>query len=429
MNCVKHIRWLSLVVLSALACSGNLVFGQGEDTPVIRFNPSTLTIYRELSGTVEIQVAGMTALAGFDIEVFFNSQLIEAVNVFEGDFLRKNRGLTFTARSRIDNLNGVVALAVGRITPGGVDGQGALARIQFRSLQPGNGILNLINAKLVNVNAAEIHVERLSGSVEVPNQPTWDVNNDGFVNIFDVVLVGQHFGENPPTDERVDANRDGVVNILDLVFVGRHYGEFVQPAAPASDFAPASVEAILGFFPRLRRISDFGIKGKRPGLNPSPPRSPAPSLPRSLTLLPLPSDIKWHTVHRALMALQQAPEQPGREMALIALQTWLSNSQAKITVEKTQLLENYPNPFNPETWIPYRLATGTDVVITIYDARGALIRRFPLGYQEAGHYVDKGRAFRWDGRSDSGERVSSGRYFYELRAGDYIAVKPMVILK
>ena len=100
----------------------------------------------------------------------------------------------------------------------------------------------------------------------------------------------------------------------------------------------------------------------------------------------------------------------------------------KIPAE-TALLHNYPNPFNPETWIPYQLAHAADVTLTIYDTQGMLVRQLDLGYQQAGYYTNRTRAAYWDGRNRLGESVGSGVYFYHLQAGDYSAIDKMVILK
>jgi hypothetical protein len=96
---------------------------------------------------------------------------------------------------------------------------------------------------------------------------------------------------------------------------------------------------------------------------------------------------------------------------------------------RTVLLQNYPNPFNPETWMPYQLSSDTDVHITIYDINGAIVRRLDLGHQGAGFYRNRHRAAYWDGRSETGELMSSGLYFYYLRAGDFTATRRMVIVK
>ena len=97
--------------------------------------------------------------------------------------------------------------------------------------------------------------------------------------------------------------------------------------------------------------------------------------------------------------------------------------------EQTLLFANYPNPFNPETWIPYQLAADTHVEIHIYDARGSLVRSLKLGHQHAGIYTSRSRAAYWDGRNDVGERVASGIYFYQLKAENVSFLRKMVILK
>ena len=94
-----------------------------------------------------------------------------------------------------------------------------------------------------------------------------------------------------------------------------------------------------------------------------------------------------------------------------------------------QLLANYPNPFNPETWIPFQLAQDSTVTATIYDLTGEQIRVIELGHIPAGNYVESNRAIYWDGKTESGELVSSGTYFYQIEAGDYRAIRKMVILK
>ena len=96
---------------------------------------------------------------------------------------------------------------------------------------------------------------------------------------------------------------------------------------------------------------------------------------------------------------------------------------------KTELLSNYPNPFNPETWIPYGLANDTHVQISIYDISGALVRQLALGHRRAGHYTERSRAAYWDGRNGIGEHVASGVYFYTLTADDFTATRKMLVGK
>ena len=98
-------------------------------------------------------------------------------------------------------------------------------------------------------------------------------------------------------------------------------------------------------------------------------------------------------------------------------------------VKRTALYQNFPNPFNPETWLPYRLATEADVTFRIYNVQGHLVRQLPIGVQQTGDYLDKQTAAYWDGRDPFGEAVSSGLYVYTLQAGPYHATRRMLILK
>ena len=96
---------------------------------------------------------------------------------------------------------------------------------------------------------------------------------------------------------------------------------------------------------------------------------------------------------------------------------------------KTALLPNYPNPFNPETWMPYQLAHDANVTLTIFDIKGAAVRRLELGHRLAGHYTAQEKAVYWDGRNKLGELVASGVYFYQLRTPSFRQLRRMVILK
>ncbi len=118
-----------------------------------------------------------------------------------------------------------------------------------------------------------------------------------------------------------------------------------------------------------------------------------------------------------------------RSPAAIKTLIYLQQLLATARPEKTQLLANYPNPFNPETWIPYELATDTNVRITIYNAQGVVIRTLQLGPQSAGYYTDHERAAYWDGRNAIGEQVASGLYVYQLETDELSLMRKMVILK
>ncbi|MGB9596027.1 MAG: S8 family serine peptidase [Candidatus Poribacteria bacterium] len=97
--------------------------------------------------------------------------------------------------------------------------------------------------------------------------------------------------------------------------------------------------------------------------------------------------------------------------------------------DQTKFFANYPNPFNPETWIPYQLSTDSEVTVKIYSSTGQLVRKIELGYKPAGFYTTRDKAIYWDGRNESGEIVSSGVYFYNIRAGDKFFNSKMVVLR
>ena len=108
---------------------------------------------------------------------------------------------------------------------------------------------------------------------------------------------------------------------------------------------------------------------------------------------------------------------------------FLEQLLAALTPKETVLLTNYPNPFNPETWIPYRLADDASVRLTIYDSRGRVVRVLDVGHQPASFYESRVNAIYWDGRNASGEQVASGVYFYTLTTDEFSATRKMLISK
>jgi len=139
----------------------------------------------------------------------------------------------------------------------------------------------------------------------------------------------------------------------------------------------------------------------------------------------LSTEQKHHIAHTIDQFESNSNRSSTEEMALNVLKAILSERLPT----QTQLLPNYPNPFNPETWIPFQLSQDVEVSLQIYDSQGRLVRKLELGWQVSGYYATTTEAIYWDGRNTSGELVSSGVYFYRLQAGDYSQVHKMVILK
>lgn len=206
--------------------------------------------------------------------------------------------------------------------------------------------------------------------------PAYDVNEDGQINILDLILVGQDYGKTPPLNARSDVNGDGKVNIRDIVLVAGHLGEITGiPAAPELLTHKGLSPTKLSFWIQTAQAKDDRSLVFRQGIA---------------------------TLQRLLKTL---------------------------TPQQTALLANYPNPFNPETWIPYRLASNADVTLTIYSADGQLVRKIAIGHKTAGIYESKNRAAYWDGKNKLGEPVANGLYFYTLTTSDFTATRKMLIIK
>ena len=132
-------------------------------------------------------------------------------------------------------------------------------------------------------------------------------------------------------------------------------------------------------------------------------------------------DVKWWLSQAHALNLTDAKSLRGV--------LFLEQLRAILIPKETALLPNYPNPFNPETWIPYRLAEDAFVTLTIYDQKGQTVRMLKVGHRVAATYESRSKTIHWEGQNKLGEQVGSGVYFYHLSAGDYSATRKMVILK
>ena len=147
--------------------------------------------------------------------------------------------------------------------------------------------------------------------------------------------------------------------------------------------------------------------------------------PATAAKIDLSTDQKRHIATAIDQLAAKADRSTAEEMALNVLKAILPERLPS----ETQLLANYPNPFNPETWIPYQLNQASEVSLSVYSSEGKLVREIDLGLKPAGNYQRTERAIYWDGRNANGEPVSSEVYFYRLQAGDYSQTRKMVILK
>ena len=376
------------VLLVAVLTHANGFFGVEPGTEYTVANPgvgytfSKPRIHTGDTFTLDLRAENVFDLAGWQFDIAFDPAVLEAIDVSEGDFLKTNSGTTFFQGGTIDNAAGkITGLSAARLSTQGVNGTGVLLQVRFKAKSAGETQLALQKFQFgsstgdnISAGPHEIHI------VVEEGLPTGDVNRDGVVSILDLILVAQQLGKRVSTGSAVDVNGDGVVSILDLIRVAQ--GIAGSPAAPPTPLLAGgkggveSVDAaMIEAWIAQARLEDDGSLAFKQGIE---------NLERLL---------------------------------------------ASLIPEETALLHNYPNPFNPETWIPYQLTESAEVVLTIYDLNGQLVRRLEVGHQAAGMYRSRSRAAYWDGRNQLGESVASGLYFYTLTAGEFSATRRMLILK
>ena len=322
------------------------------------------------------------ALQSRGVTVDFDNQAHPALLKISGD---NQNGVFGAALStplvvELQDENGSTLAGVS-VTFAVVAGGGTLSTQTTTTDENGRAQTTLTLGPNLGTNAVKVSAVGIEGRVTfhaiadtAPSSIAADVTGDGVVNIFDLVSVAAELGKANP-NSAADVNGDGKVDIFDLVLVaGMFAGEAAAPSAVSK--VPETLTAV--------EVQQW--------------------LTEAMSL-----EVKDAIMKRGITVLEQL---------LVSL-----------TPIETALLANYPNPFNPETWIPYRLAADAFVTLSLYDSMGRVVRKLDVGHRVASAYESRSKAIYWDGRNDVGERVASGVYFYHLSAGDYTAARRMVILK
>ena len=306
-------------------------------------------------------------VGGYQVTVGFDETALRYVESANGDYLPAG---AFFAPPVVDGNH----VTLGATTRGGAsNGNGTLATLTFEVVDVKESLLALSDVILTDSDGELLRYLATGGSVIEPPHVREDVNRDKAVNIQDLVQVAARLNQN--WDGKEDVNQDGVVNIVDLVKVAGAIGG--GAAAPSA-------------------------------------------YPLALTMLNA-TDVQQWLAQAQGLNLTDITSQRGIH--------FLEQLLAALTPKETTLLPNYPNPFNPETWIPYQLAEPADVTLHIYAVDGTVVRTLALGHQPMGIYQDKSHAAYWDGKNALGESVASGVYFYTLTAGDFTATRRMLIRK
>ena len=344
----------------------------GEDTVTVQNNPlSYLSIHAHIP---TLQSRGVT--------VEFDNRPHPALLKISGD---SQTGASFTPLSQpfvveAQDAKGSVLAGIS-VTFAVTAGGGTLSTTITRTDVNGRAQSTLTLGPNLGTNTVQVSAAGIEGPVifhaisDTESPPiTADVNGDGSVNVLDLIVVASKLG-NQGQNLATDVNGDGVVSILDLILVAGMFDD--AAAAPSAQ----------------------------------------PQVPETLTAVEVQG---WLTDAKSLEV-----RDPIMKRGIMMLEQLL----VSLTPTETELLSNYPNPFNPETWIPYRLAEDAFVTLTIYDQAGQVVRTLDVGHRIASAYESRSKAIYWDGRNDVGERVTSGVYFYTLTAGDFSATRRMLILK
>ncbi len=319
--------------------------------------------------TINVTIENGQNIGGYQFSVIYDANVLRYVGSANQDYLPD--GAFPIPPIKEQNKITLAATSV----EGTVNGNGNLANITFEVLDIKATNIVLTDLILTDSNGNILpHLLFNTGIVIDPQLRPEDVNSDGIVNITDLVQVASRFHHSTDIDKE-DINKDGVVNIVDLVKVAAALG--------AGENAPDLHSQ------KHTRIAAKNVQ---------------------------------HWIHLAKQINGQD------DIFQHGLRT-LERLAKALAPKETALFPNFPNPFNPETWIPYQLAKPANVTLCIYAADGKVVRTLKLGSMPAGRYQNRSRAAHWDGKNAVGEPVASGLYFYTLTADDFTATRKMLIRK
>ena len=421
-----------------------------------------------------VKVEDITGLFGYSFDLAFDNTALKFSAIEEGEFLKADGTFTF-AFSKPDtpadvNLAGVLTFVNSRAGSGttNIDGTGKLAAITFEVLEAKASALEFQNVMMANSDAKIIPIDIENGAIEVAASIKGDVNDDGEVRSNDAILTLRiAAGLMTPTDDQkwaADMNDDGRIRSNDAILILR---KAVGLAAPSIGSAVASTDRQIAVMLTeahgvaggnitvpVEVNNTYGLAGGDVSISYDRTVLRAVDVSSDSDVL-LASNLSESgmvyiafanadrlsngTVARIRFDILADDTSPLklRTVELYGSDALPLNSRSMdtrfsswaIPPEHSNLLQNFPNPLNPETWIPYQLRDASEVTIHIYNAAGELVRWLGLGYKPAGLYVTSDRAAHWDGKSKFGTPVASGVYFYSIRAGDFVAVRKLIVLK
>jgi hypothetical protein len=440
--------------------------------------------------SLNIKAKDVADLLAYQFELAFDKSAIKLVSVEEGDFLKASDVSTLPLLSTksgksvaFKDINADILLDVnnagaltlanlryGKDNLGGVDGAGTLVGLKFEVIEAKEskvGIKNAfvdpkLNPVLVNSNSKEIVADLLGGTItQPPACVKGDVNNNGSIQSNDAILALRISAELLIPDAQqlcaADMNNDGIVRSNDAIAILRKVAELAPDRTPiVKNIINARLDDAYGIAGQTITVplkidgsgivagGDISIAYDSSVLNVVEISSDPDTI--MVTNTANAGIIKIAFVGSPMNTLAEIKfnvisdnTSPLTIRNIELYESNLSNLKVRkldgffgswaVPAKETLLLQNFPNPFNPETWIPYQLKLDSEVSIKIYRSTGELVRELSLGQKPAGMYISQDRSAYWDGKDKFGTPVASGVYFYTIKTNDFSAVKKLTILK
>ena len=414
-------------------------------TTIVKIDPESQQTPLPGTAEVNVKIEDVTNLGAFEFKLKYDGSIVkilQATDVQLGDFLGSTGRTVVPTGPDIDNDAG--EMTFGAFTFGenpGPDGDGVLAIVTFTAQSEGASALDLTDVQVTDINGDVIPVDVIDGEVQVVGKECnpGDVSGNGTISAYDASLILQY---------TVGLIADFPVNKVGAPHYDttpRNYTVWVPEQSAKSGEVidvPIAIDDATG-------LLAGGISVKYD-----------PTILKAVDVMAFPllsgnywqANIQLEGEVRVAFAgttplqgngnllnikFEVLPQADGKTSPIIFSHVNLSNSlsitkrngSVTILAPEFALLQNFPNPFNPETWLPYQLAMDADVVIHIHNMRGQLIRSIFVGWQTVGSYVTKDKSVYWDGRDNLGESVSSGVYFYTLQAGNFKTTRRMLLVK
>ncbi|MDQ1318010.1 MAG: type sorting protein, partial [Candidatus Poribacteria bacterium] len=342
---------------------------------VVEIKPANKSVIKGNIVVVDLVAKDVSSLGSFSFDVNFDPTILNAINVSQVSFANWRPRPKEIGESDIwlpiviDNNKGKVTISASKTRDVGVTGTGVLATITFETIGIGESSIDFQNVSLENILGETIAFALLDAKLAVVDFDLFDVNKDGVVDILDFISTRP--------DDKADVNGDGIVDILDVVALINHEGDI--------KLWDTNGDGVVD-------INDFIKIESSNGINP---------------------DVNGDGVVDIL--------------DIVSILNGAKGAPASRLVN--ELGVSFPNPINPEAWIPFKLAESNDVVIKLYNTKGQLVRTLDLGYRVPGSYITRTMAAYWDGKDENGQHVSSGIYFYNIKAGSFTATKKLIVLE